>query len=99
MFIVWLGMLLIFYWYVFPYKTFVFNGDLETTKKVYKQGDILVYKFNHCQLIDKEVQVDKKFIDGVIYSIPTSYANHHTGCKVLVITMKVPHIPTGTYRL
>lgn len=102
----WLGiilaglMLLLFlYWNLYPYKTITLNKPIQTDKLVYQAGDTLAYDMNYCKHTTKQVEISKRFVDGVAHNAPNTTAFNPTGCREVRVTMDVPNIPTGTYTL
>ena len=88
-----------FYWLYFPYKTIVMNKPVTTDKQEYKTGELLTYKVDYCKYTTKPAIINKRFIDGVTFSMPTFKALNPKGCRSQNVTMEIPHIPSGNYKL
>ena len=96
-----LGILLVIgYWSFYPYKPLTINTpEASVENKKLKVGEFLHYKIDYCKNYDISARLDRAFIDGVIYSMPSTNANNPIGCAINNIYMEVPNLPTGTYKL
>jgi hypothetical protein len=98
-FLVFIFLILIGIWNVFPYKPFSINEPITTDKEIYHANDILLYNLNYCKNSDVIVTVSRGFVDGVIYSMPDVSASNPEGCRTTEIQVQVPNLPTGKYKL
>lgn len=89
------------FWKIYPYEPMVINKrPLNVTTKEVSRGDTLIYKLDYCKNIDLPVEIRRRFVDGVIYSMPDISANTKKGCRVLDIALNIPEkLPTGEYIL
>jgi hypothetical protein len=88
------------YWLLYPYKTIQVNTNiLPTNKSEYRAGEILIYHLDYCKCINKPVSIARAYIDGVIYSMPDVSANTPFGCHKTFITVEVPNLPSGEYKM
>ena len=87
------------YWSLYPYKTLVINKPIKTTELVYKPEDVLTYTLDYCKYTNKEASISRSFIDGVILTMPLIKANNQKGCRVSNISLIVPNLPSGKYKL
>jgi hypothetical protein len=91
---------LVAYWLLYPYKTIEVNTNvLPTNKLEYMAGESLIYHLDYCKYIDRPVHIRRSFIDGVAYSMPDVTANNPMGCNAIYISVEIPNIPTGDYRI
>ena len=106
LFFMWLGIVIAFglivlvtYWLVYPYNILTFtegNGTfIETT---IKRGDFLRMHQNSCKTIDISSMINRQFVDGVIYQVPTVRANRPMGCTQNIEYIYIPDsLPYGEY--
>lgn len=71
----------IIYWLVYPYKILEFGPDngklLQTTVK---SGDYLEMQQDFCKYKNLISQVDRQFINSIVYQVPVSYNSRPLGC-------------------
>lgn len=99
---IFLGVLLLLaYWYVYPYKLIEFKNSpfpVINENAIVQNGDRLRYKIDYCKYTDESPTVVKYFIDGVIYEVNTVDGILEKGCHQSVMDVYVPKaIPGGSY--
>lgn len=89
------------YWYTAPYKPLILNTmPLPVYNKTVKTGGVLVYKLDYCKSNNFPVKINRKFMDGIIYSVPEIQAQNEPGCRIMNIGVEIPHnLPIGKYIL
>lgn len=92
---------LLSFWSSYPYKTLQINKEpLQVITKEVKNEETLIYVLDYCKYMEGKVSINRKFIDGVVYSMPIVEANNATGCKVMTVGIEIPkNLPKGTYFL
>lgn len=86
------------FWWIYPYKTSTQIQPYKVLNKEVKQGELLYYEMEYCKYTDTVPTVQRQFIDGIIYSIPTDSAQLKEGCGKLVNSIKIPNsLPVGAY--
>lgn len=96
-----IGVIIVAFWLLYPYKTIEFNKPeaVVETKQV-ARGDYLVYVIDYCKYTEKEANISRSFVDGLIYLTPDGIADVPNGCGEKRIQMYVPrNMPTGKYRI
>lgn len=92
--------LLVAYWLLHPFKTITINTNiLPTDKMEYTAGETLIYTLDYCKYIKNPVSISRAFIDGVVYSMPDITASNPCGCNVMKISVQVPNLPSGVYKM
>lgn len=94
-------LLTIIYWQVYPYKTIEFKYELAPVEqKEVKRGEYLVYILDYCKYTDKEAQINRSFVDGLIYLTPDGIADQLGGCGVARVQIYIPKsMPVGEYQI
>lgn len=89
------------YWLIHPYRPMTIGTrPLPVINKEVKQGSILYYSLDYCKTMELPVTVRRRFVDGLIYSLPDISANNAVGCREQIIGMEIPqNLPTGDYVL
>lgn len=87
------------YWQIFPYHPMTINTrPLPILNKVVKQGEIFYYTLDYCKSTELPVTISRRFVDGIIYSMPDVTANNALGCRVQNIGIEIPTgLPEGEY--
>lgn len=89
---------LIIYWLFYPYKPVAFTSKFVEYPAEVKQGDYIYYSFNYCKYTDREPQVKREFINGIIFQSADTRAKVETGCGKAIVKQKIPEeLPAGTY--
>ncbi len=87
------------FWSVYPYKPLEINKVSIKTEEA-KRGEIFIYELDYCKKGSDQVHISRKFIDGVVYSVPEVYTTNQKGCRVSNIGILIPEsLPSGEYRL
>ena len=92
------------YWLLWPYEVlsgFVTGADIRIETAEVRQGDSLILIGVGCNRMNRSGTIDRAFVDGTIYAIPTQ-ATPGLGCdgRPRRIPVKVPeHLPPGIYRV
>jgi len=91
--------LLITFWSVYPYETIVVNGT-NVINRVVKQDETLQYTLDYCKYTERDVLISRRFVDGIIFSVPDVTASNPEGCRKSLIGIEIPTtLPPGTYYL
>lgn len=96
-----LSILLVAFWLLYPYKTIEFNQpSARVETKQVERGGYLVYVIDYCKYTEKEANISRSFIDGLIYLTPDGISDVPKGCGEKRIQMYVPrNMPVGKYRI
>lgn len=90
---------LITLWSVYPYKPLKIKSISVMTREV-SRGEVFIYELDYCKTGNHQVQISRRFVDGVVYSVPEIYTINPKGCKVSNIGLLIPEsLPSGEYRL
>lgn len=94
-------LLLILYWLLYPYKTIEFKQPLaQVETKEVARGDYLVYILDYCKYTDVEAEINRSFVDGLIYLTPDGIADQPKGCGTARIQIYIPKsMPVGEYKI
>lgn len=94
-------LLTIIYWQLYPYKTIEFKHELAPVEqKEVERGDYLVYILDYCKYTDKEAEIARSFVDGLIYLTPDGIADQLEGCGVARVQIYIPRsMPVGEYQI
>jgi hypothetical protein len=89
------------YWLIYPYEPIVFKEDkFPVSTKEVKQGGNLVYVSNSCKYFNGSTEISRSFINGLVFSLPTSISTRPMGCVSDNIRVFVPNdLPAGRYYL
>ena len=91
--------LLAFYW-LWPFPVLTIRKDVTVDQKVYRAGDYLEYTFSYCKRDDLEAETHFSFVDSVVYSTPgMTMRSLPPGCHVATEGIYVPNLPSGRYKL
>jgi hypothetical protein len=86
------------YWWVYPFKTSTQIQPYVVVNKEVKQGELLFYVMDYCKYTKVVPTVERQFIDGIIYNVPSSNAQIKYGCGKITNSIKVPStLPAGIY--
>ena len=92
---------LITYWLIYPIKVLEFGPEngIIITKEV-KSGEYVEMKQDFCKYVDVISQVDRQFIDSIVYQVPISYNNRPLGCHKKIEYIYIPKaLPPGEYHI
>ena len=90
---------LITFWYAYPYKPLKVNNLSVMTREV-RRGSTFIYELDYCKKGEGQAQISRRFVDGVVYSMPDIYVLNPEGCRIINIGIDIPHsLPSGEYRL
>lgn len=106
--IMWSGILggyaLIFtvlFWVLYPYNILTFhagNGTILTPRV--KSGEYIQMRQNSCKHMKLKSEVNRQFIDGIVYQVPTFINNRPVGCYDVVEYIYIPKaIPPGEIKI
>ena len=89
------------YWLFYPYKILEFSDPVfPVLTKTVKAGEQVQYRARYCKYMPIGFTVTRKFIDGIIYTVPSVESNNPTGCHDNVVYIEVPkNIPAGEFTL
>ena len=90
---------LVLCWLLFPYKTLEINNVPYPVTPRVEQGGVVIFEMDYCKYTDKEVVISRRFVDGIIYTLPEMITAHNEmGCSVSYLTEEVPeNLPAGNY--
>jgi hypothetical protein len=99
--IILVGFVLIGYWGIYPFKTFEANNQpYKIINKEIKAGELLQYEADYCRLTDVTANITRRFVNDLIYEMPSTVNQAPEGCYKDIITIKVPsELPPGKYNL
>ena len=87
------------YWWLRSYKIIDIISAVPIQAEV-KQGTDLEYLLDYCKYTDVIPSVSRKFVDGIIYAVPSSGVGLKKGCGKMVLSIPVPKtLPIGVYHL
>jgi len=87
------------YWWLRPYKIIEIKSAVPLEAEV-KQGTDLEYILDYCKYTDLIPSVTRRFVDGIIYAVPSSGVGLKKGCGKVVLSIPVPKtLPAGVYHL
>lgn len=92
--------IIILFWWSWPYKTVEYKSPVTVLNKTVKAGQVVQYRIDYCKYVDYSAYVDRAFVDGIIYTVPTVRPNLPTGCHVKIQSVEVPaNLPPSEYKL
>jgi len=92
--------LLFLFWWAYPYRTIEYFAPATVINKTVKAGSLVHYQIDYCKYIKQSEVVDRQFVDGIIYAVPTVKPYLPKGCAVKIQTLVVPeNLPPSVYRL
>lgn len=90
---------ILIFWATFPYKTVDLKAIEVKTPKV-SPGQTLMYELDYCRYTDTQAIVSRRFVDGIIYSMPDIMGSNPKGCAKRTIGVQVPEgLVPGEYYL
>lgn len=88
------------FWWLFPYKTSTQTQPYKVLTPVVEQGGFIQYEIDYCKYTDRVPEVDRQFVDGIIYAVPRANVQIKKGCGLVVNSIKVPdNLPAAEYHL
>jgi hypothetical protein len=89
------------YWLTSPYRILSFNtGNGTLVNKTVKNGEYLQMHQNSCKYMDIESNINRQYIDSIVYQVPPSTNNRPMGCSEKIEYVYVPKtLPAGNYYL
>lgn len=93
--------LVVGYWLIRPYDVLQIKGVRVLTPTV-EAGDLFEYAMDYCkdaQYGPLYARLQHSFTDGLIYNMPVEYGPLPPGCHTTIVTLVVPVLPEGNYRL
>jgi len=91
------------YYLIFPLKVIEFSNipfPVINVNKTVKVGSLLQHKVEYCKHIDLTATASRQFINGLIFSMPSSIVNNPIGCNTSVVNTMIPlELPPGKYFL
>jgi hypothetical protein len=68
--------------------------------KTVRSGELLKHEVDYCKYLEIGSDTSKQFINGLIYTVPTTYNDNPVGCsKTVFSTVIPPELPPGEYIL
>ena len=98
-------MMFVFWGYVvyllWPIKVFeILKDPAPVLIKSVKVNGTIQYRLNRIKYYNVSTEITYQFVDGTAYFIPYVFLTHQaTGERNTVITLQVPPIPPGKYRI
>lgn len=88
-------------WAVFPYKIVVFeNKPFSIITPSVKQGGVVEYTVSDCKYMNVKADVSIKFVNELIYTMPTITTNNPIGCHKTTVAILIPkELPIGQYHI
>jgi hypothetical protein len=95
------SILVVSFWLLYPYKTSTPNVQpYKIVTQEVKVGDTLLYQSDWCRFTDVPAEVDRMFVDSLVFSMPTVISQYKIGCYNMNIAVVVPStLPEGKYKL
>lgn len=88
------------FWYMYPYNVITFNGDFVVKQPMVRQGGYLEYTSSYCKHMDITAIITRSFVDGIVYTTPSSTTNRDAGCHTMGVGINVPEgLPPGEYHI
>jgi hypothetical protein len=87
------------YWLVYPYEIIKTNSSPSFDKNEYRAGDSMIYFNDYCKYVNIPSTVTVRFVDTVVYSMPTFRTNLPLGCRKTQGLLVAPNLPTGKYHV
>jgi len=98
--IAFLTLILIGFWLFYPYKNLTFSQDtFPISNHMLSAGGVFTYTADYCKKGNFTTEVSRAFNDGVLYSMPSMFANNPSGCRTNNVVIETPNLPAGEYRL
>jgi len=93
--------ILVSFWYFYPYNIITFNTKkFSVQNKNVKQNEYLIYKSEYCKHMPLISQTSRSFVNGIIYTTPSTMTDRETGCHTVNVQVHVPpELPPGKYYL
>jgi len=91
--------LLIFFWYNWPYKVVEFKEPIHILTPIVHVGENLIYELDYCKHVDIPATLSKEYIDGVVYAAPPVVVNNPKGCGIKNGITLVPNLLEGVYSM
>ena len=97
-----IGLVALFgYWFIAPYNILEFkegNGVFVTSQV--RGGEYLSMNQSLCKYSDVPAILNRQFVDGIIYQVPTTISNRQVGCSETVEYVYVPKaLPPGKFHI
>lgn len=91
------------YTYLYPHKTLeVKNSPMPIINgSVFRNGDVLTYRYDYCKYYDSPIHIQKEFVDGIIFRTEPTYVSQlEYGCHQKDVSIMVPEsLPEGEYKV
>jgi hypothetical protein len=98
--VMFITMLVVSFWLLYPYKTIEFKGDYVTGKTQYVQGEKTYYLVKYCKYTTARAEIVKDFVDGLVFTVDSPQAILTLGCREQQVPMTIPDsLPPGKYQL
>lgn len=102
LFLVGISLITVFYWTIKEYEPIKFNNlPFKVDVQKIKPGEYIIYTVDYCKNSKVVADVDKTFVDGIIYTIPKEPQPFlEEGCHSKQFFMYVPKaLPPGIYTI
>lgn len=92
--------LLFLCWWSWPYNPVTYTEPVLVLDKEVKAGTLVQYKVSYCKRSAAPAVVDRQFVDGIIYTVPSVKPNFPLGCHTKIQTVEVPpNLPPSDYKI
>lgn len=89
------------YWLTWPYNVMQIQSIQVLTPTI-EVGDLFEYTMHYCKDQRYEAlysRLQHSFTDGLIYNMPVEYGPLPAGCNTTIVSLVVPALPEGDYKL
>jgi hypothetical protein len=87
------------YWLTYPYEVLTINEHpLKVLSRQVQTDGIVMFELDYCKHMNIEGTISRRFIDGLIYSVPNITVHNEPGCRKVIITEDIPNnLPPSEY--
>ena len=98
---IFIGIALFAFWELYPYEILEFSeGNGMVAVEEVTAGKTIALRQNQCKYKELPAQLNRQFVNDIIYSVNTIRTNRPLGCHSSVEYVYVPMaLPTGFYRI
>lgn len=97
------AMLLAGYWWFFPEQVVTVSNptEIKTDKRVYQQGERIIYTLDYCKTRQIQGKVTRSLVDGFVIPYGSIESDLPVGCrKFFVYDLHIPeYTPPGIYHI
>lgn len=91
----------VFYWLLYPYQPLILKDkEFSVLDKTVKRGETLYFVANYCRNFNGSATVNRAFINGLIFYVPSQTTMVKNGCGSVVVSIVIPlELRSGKYLL